>query len=238
MLMSTLWNRTFRELSKAEEQLSLCRELCEDLADDLKRENLKVGCSVLVAALILPEPTEESLSYGLSFSNIFSEKRFNITLVWRELKGAPLWLLTECPWLRAESHTITTTCSVLCESIGLDGSAWPSPPRLGSDVALIAWGNGGPLRRQQGLLSALEMSLWEMITLLWKPSVASFPHNAFRRINHLRFFLCLYSIFGAISIYGIVLVYVKELVKRRAGMDVFVFKRFSSFFYFFFRARR
>ncbi|XP_075871261.1 DNA polymerase kappa isoform X2 [Nelusetta ayraudi] len=37
--MST--ERTFRELSKAEEQLSLCRELCEDLANDLKKEDLK-----------------------------------------------------------------------------------------------------------------------------------------------------------------------------------------------------
>lgn len=41
--------RTFRELSKAEDQLSLCRELCEDLADDLKKEDMKVGCSVLSA---------------------------------------------------------------------------------------------------------------------------------------------------------------------------------------------
>lgn len=53
-------NRTFRELSKTEEQLSLCRELCEDLANDLKKEDLKVGCSVLIAGLILPVPTEES----------------------------------------------------------------------------------------------------------------------------------------------------------------------------------
>lgn len=44
-------NRTFRELSKAEDQLSLCRELCEDLAGDLKKEDLKVGCSVLIARL-------------------------------------------------------------------------------------------------------------------------------------------------------------------------------------------
>lgn len=35
-------NRTFKELSKPEEQLSLCRELCEDLAEDLKKEGLKV----------------------------------------------------------------------------------------------------------------------------------------------------------------------------------------------------
>uniref|UniRef100_UPI0037E91475 DNA polymerase kappa n=1 Tax=Semicossyphus pulcher TaxID=241346 RepID=UPI0037E91475 len=37
--MST--ERTFKELSKAEEQLSLCRELCEDLAADMKKEDLK-----------------------------------------------------------------------------------------------------------------------------------------------------------------------------------------------------
>nr|XP_061804093.1 DNA polymerase kappa-like [Nerophis lumbriciformis] len=37
--MST--ERTFKELNKPEEQLSLCRELCEDLAQDLKREDLK-----------------------------------------------------------------------------------------------------------------------------------------------------------------------------------------------------
>ncbi|XP_041643902.1 DNA polymerase kappa isoform X2 [Cheilinus undulatus] len=37
--MST--ERTFKELSKVEEQLSLCRELCEDLAADMKKENLK-----------------------------------------------------------------------------------------------------------------------------------------------------------------------------------------------------
>lgn len=72
MLMSVLWNRTFRELSKAEEQLSLCRELCEDLAVDLKKEDLKVGCSALIAGLFLLESTEASevLSYGLSFNNI------------------------------------------------------------------------------------------------------------------------------------------------------------------------
>lgn len=41
--------RTFREMSKTEEQLSLCRELCEDLAEDLKKEGLKVlkdGCFI------------------------------------------------------------------------------------------------------------------------------------------------------------------------------------------------
>ncbi|XP_074527302.1 DNA polymerase kappa [Halichoeres trimaculatus] len=37
--MST--ERTFKELSKVEEQLSLCRELCEDLAADMKKEDLK-----------------------------------------------------------------------------------------------------------------------------------------------------------------------------------------------------
>ena len=38
-----VWRRTFREMSVAEEQLSLCRELCEDLAADLKKEGLRVG---------------------------------------------------------------------------------------------------------------------------------------------------------------------------------------------------
>ncbi|XP_015258922.1 PREDICTED: DNA polymerase kappa isoform X1 [Cyprinodon variegatus] len=33
--------RTFKELSKPEEQFSFCRELCEDLAEDLKKEALK-----------------------------------------------------------------------------------------------------------------------------------------------------------------------------------------------------
>ncbi|KAM3867552.1 DNA polymerase kappa [Diretmus argenteus] len=33
--------RTFREMSTAEEQLSLCRELCGDLAEDMKKEGLK-----------------------------------------------------------------------------------------------------------------------------------------------------------------------------------------------------
>ncbi|KAL6114325.1 polk [Pungitius sinensis] len=37
--MST--ERTFKELSNVEEQLSLCRELCEDLAEDMKKEGLK-----------------------------------------------------------------------------------------------------------------------------------------------------------------------------------------------------
>ncbi|XP_042277835.1 DNA polymerase kappa [Thunnus maccoyii] len=37
--MST--ERTFKELNKTEEQLSLCRELCEDLAEDMKKEDLK-----------------------------------------------------------------------------------------------------------------------------------------------------------------------------------------------------
>lgn len=76
--------------------------------------------------------------------------------------------LQKYPCLQTESHTITSTCSFHFESIekGLDGLAQPSPPCLGPDVALIAGGNGGPLRRQQGLLSALETSPWEMITLL------------------------------------------------------------------------
>ncbi|XP_029017318.1 DNA polymerase kappa [Betta splendens] len=37
--MST--ERTFKELSRAEEQFSLCRELCGDLAEDMKKEGLK-----------------------------------------------------------------------------------------------------------------------------------------------------------------------------------------------------
>ncbi|XP_034547629.1 DNA polymerase kappa [Notolabrus celidotus] len=37
--MST--ERTFKELSKVEEQFSFCRELCEDLAADMKKEDLK-----------------------------------------------------------------------------------------------------------------------------------------------------------------------------------------------------
>uniref|UniRef100_A0A8D3ACH3 DNA polymerase kappa n=1 Tax=Scophthalmus maximus TaxID=52904 RepID=A0A8D3ACH3_SCOMX len=37
--MST--ERTFKELNKAEEQFSLCRELCGDLAEDMKKEDLK-----------------------------------------------------------------------------------------------------------------------------------------------------------------------------------------------------
>lgn len=43
--------RTFKELSRAEDQFSLCRELCEDLAEDLKKEGLKVlNSSVSVLA--------------------------------------------------------------------------------------------------------------------------------------------------------------------------------------------
>ncbi|XP_029959921.1 DNA polymerase kappa [Salarias fasciatus] len=33
--------RTFKEMNKTEEQMSLCRELCEELAADLKKEDLK-----------------------------------------------------------------------------------------------------------------------------------------------------------------------------------------------------
>ncbi|XP_070761056.1 DNA polymerase kappa [Enoplosus armatus] len=60
--MST--ERTFKELSKAEEQLSLCRELCEDLAEDMRKEGLKgktvtlklknVNFEVKTRALTLP----------------------------------------------------------------------------------------------------------------------------------------------------------------------------------------
>ncbi|KAI3372511.1 hypothetical protein L3Q82_022989 [Scortum barcoo] len=62
--MST--ERTFKEMSKAEEQLSLCRELCEDLAEDMKKEGLKgktvtlklknVNFEVKTRALTLPYP--------------------------------------------------------------------------------------------------------------------------------------------------------------------------------------
>lgn len=93
--------------------------------------------------------------------------------------------LLESPWLKAKSHTITSTCAFLCESIerGVDGLARPSPPCLGLDVAMITAGNGGPLRRQQGLLSALEMSPWEMITLVWKGFVACFCEKKNIRTN-------------------------------------------------------
>uniref|UniRef100_A0A3P8VVY4 DNA polymerase kappa n=1 Tax=Cynoglossus semilaevis TaxID=244447 RepID=A0A3P8VVY4_CYNSE len=60
--MST--ERTFKELDKAEEHFSLCRQLCEDLAEDLKKENLKgktvtlklknVNFEVKTRALTLP----------------------------------------------------------------------------------------------------------------------------------------------------------------------------------------
>ncbi|XP_018524506.1 DNA polymerase kappa isoform X1 [Lates calcarifer] len=60
--MST--ERTFKELSKVEEQFSLCRDLCEDLAEDMKKEDLKgktvtlklknVNFEVKTRALTLP----------------------------------------------------------------------------------------------------------------------------------------------------------------------------------------
>lgn len=157
------------------------------------------------------------------------------------MKGALLSVLRKWPWLQAECHTITTTCSVLCESIGgLDGSARPSPPRLGPNVALIAWGNGGPLRRQQGLLSALEMSLWEMITLLWKPSVASFSHNAFRQINHwcdrLHVFLCLYL--WSFFLYVVLCLFIVKRWWNSRQEWTCLFLKIRFLFYFFFRARR
>ncbi|KAK0143868.1 DNA polymerase kappa [Merluccius polli] len=40
-LGSTHIERTFKEMSVAEEQLSLCRELCDDLAADMKKEELR-----------------------------------------------------------------------------------------------------------------------------------------------------------------------------------------------------
>lgn len=43
--MST--ERTFKEVSRADEQLALCRKLCEDLAGDLKREDLKVSGRII-----------------------------------------------------------------------------------------------------------------------------------------------------------------------------------------------
>ncbi|XP_068461244.1 DNA polymerase kappa [Clinocottus analis] len=56
--------RTFKELSNVEEQLSFCRELCEDLAEDIKKEGLKgktvtlklknVNFEVKTRALTLP----------------------------------------------------------------------------------------------------------------------------------------------------------------------------------------
>lgn len=46
--LPSLLYRTFREMSAAEEQLSLCRELCQDLAEDLKKEGLKVQDNTLV----------------------------------------------------------------------------------------------------------------------------------------------------------------------------------------------
>ncbi|CAG07875.1 unnamed protein product, partial [Tetraodon nigroviridis] len=62
--MST--ERTFKEMSAVEEQLSLCHELCEDLANDLKKEGLKgktvtlklknVNFEVKTRALTLPYP--------------------------------------------------------------------------------------------------------------------------------------------------------------------------------------
>lgn len=39
---SCLSFRTFSEISKAEEQYSLCQELCSELAQDLQKEGLKV----------------------------------------------------------------------------------------------------------------------------------------------------------------------------------------------------
>lgn len=37
-----LFLRTFSEISKAEDQYSLCQELCRELAQDLQKEGLKV----------------------------------------------------------------------------------------------------------------------------------------------------------------------------------------------------
>ncbi|KAM3611762.1 uncharacterized protein V6R79_023786 [Siganus canaliculatus] len=60
--MST--ERTFKEMSQTEEQMSLCKELCEDLAEDMKKEGLKgktvtlklknVNFEVKTRALTLP----------------------------------------------------------------------------------------------------------------------------------------------------------------------------------------
>lgn len=68
--------RTFKELSKAEEQFYLCRELCEDLAEDMKKEGLKVvneGCFIylFLGCFWLPVPVtltiQEVILYFHSF---------------------------------------------------------------------------------------------------------------------------------------------------------------------------
>ncbi|MEQ2194302.1 hypothetical protein XENOCAPTIV_026988 [Xenoophorus captivus] len=59
--------RTFKELSKPEEQFSLCRELCEDLAEDLRKEALKVwieSLCVRISAFVISDdktPTQKSI---------------------------------------------------------------------------------------------------------------------------------------------------------------------------------
>ncbi|KAL3063112.1 hypothetical protein OYC64_002820 [Pagothenia borchgrevinki] len=64
--MST--ERTFKELSKAEEQFSLCKELCEDLAGDMKKEGLKGKTVTLKLKNVNFEVKSRALtlSYGVS----------------------------------------------------------------------------------------------------------------------------------------------------------------------------
>lgn len=51
--MST--ERTFKELSRAEEQFALCKTLCEDLAEDMKKEGLKVPHDRHVCLIYYPK---------------------------------------------------------------------------------------------------------------------------------------------------------------------------------------
>lgn len=160
-------------MSAAEEQLSLCRELCEDLANDLKKEGLKVGSEGYTLQLAATIKKTVANIYEV----IFALDVFVIVVKTREMKEA--W--TEQKWttfqsLPTTSHTMTWNCTFHCESIRkkeLDGLAPASPPAW---VTVIAGGNGGPLGRQRGLLSTLQMSPWELITLLWKLFMAGFSH--------------------------------------------------------------
>ncbi|KAK1892170.1 DNA polymerase kappa [Dissostichus eleginoides] len=64
--MST--ERTFKELSKVEEQFSFCKELCEDLAGDMKKEGLKGKTVTLKLKNVNFEVKSRALtlSYGVS----------------------------------------------------------------------------------------------------------------------------------------------------------------------------
>lgn len=168
-------------MSAAEEQLSLCRELCEDLANDLKKEGLKVGSEgyTLELAAAIKKRTVANI-----YEVIFALDVFVIVVKTREMKEA--W--TEQKWttfqsLPTTSHTTTWNCTFPRESIRKkepDGLAAASPPAW---VTMIAGGNGGPLGRQRGLLSTLQMSPWELITLQWKLFMAGFSHNVLWQIN-------------------------------------------------------